>query len=669
MNFDEYNKLKAEVNRHMELYDNAEPEISDYEYDMLMSRLKAAEKEHPEWSAEDSPARKVSDNPSGGKIRHNVPMLSIEDVFTKEDVTAWVEKVHGVYPDAKFSVEHKIDGLSMTVRMRAEKKPDSDETQLVLYMAESRGDGFEGDDCLAAAKVISDVNQTIDLPYEYLELRGEVYMTRENFERFNEAQELAGKKTAANPRNLAAGTLRLLDPEEIKKRSLNMLVFNVQAGPDELTESHCKGLDILSEAGVKCAYHKLCSTADEIIAEIDRIGESRSELPYDIDGAVVKIDRTDYRSDFPSGSKYSPGHIAYKYPPETRIVVMDEIIVDVGRTGKLTFTGVVSDKETGKPARLCGTSVSRVTLHNRDYIREMKVGIGGSYELFKSGEIIPKLNGCTEEPKEIFEAPEVCPVCGEPLECEGDTTDIYCINSSCRAQLSRTVSYFASIGCMKIDGLGEKLVDSLIEQGYIKSYADIYKLKDSRDKLIDEGIIGKEKNTDKILAAIEKSKENEPVRLLAALGINNVGASTARELMRRYGSIDELAAADVQELTQIDDIGETTAQCICDFFANERNKAVLNELKACGVNMKNPENTETTEKLKGLTIVATGTLPTLGRKEIQELIEKNGGKASGSVSKKTSFVVAGEGAGSKLAKAQELGIKVIDEEEFLKMIE
>ena len=672
MTIEEYTELKDTMQHHMDLYYNDDaPEISDYEYDQLMIRLKTAEREHPEWVTNNSPSQKVggiAKSQSGVKIKHNVPMLSIEDVFTLEDVACWVEKVQQVHPDAKFSVEHKIDGLSMTLRMRQEANFPSEKASLRVYMAESRGTGLEGDDCLANALMIPDVKQELDLPYDYLEIRGEVYMTREAFERYNAVQEAAGKKLAANPRNLAAGTLRLLDANITKERGLSMFIFNVQAGPKELMISHCDGLDKLAAAGVNCVYHKRCSNADEVIKTIREIGESRSDLPYDIDGAVVKIDQVDYRSDFPAGSKYSDGHIAYKYPPEERVVVIDKISTAVGRTGKLTFTGIFHDKETGKPARLCGTNVSKVTLHNQDYINDMKIGIGGSYKLFKSGEIIPKLNGCVDEPKTVFVAPTKCPVCGEPLVREEDTADIRCFNPSCHAQLSRTISYFASINCMKIDGLGEKNIDALIAEDYLTNYADIYKLKDYRDELVKKGIIGKAKNTDKILAAIERSKSNDPIRLLTALGIRNVGLSTSRELMANFHSINELSKASIEDLIAIQDVGETTAQCIYGFFKNSKNKDVISELVTYGVNMTMVENAETTEKLSGLTFVVSGTLPTLGRNEVQELIVKNGGKTSGSVSKKTHFLVAGEAAGTKLSKAQKLGVKIITEEELLKML-
>lgn len=666
MSFDEYNELKTTIMHHMDLYYNRnEPEITDYEYDQLMQKLKAAEEEHPEWITPDSPSQiigGVAKREAGVKIVHNVPMLSIEDVFHYEDVTEWVKKVLTVHPDAQFSVEQKIDGLSMTLRYRG-----NGEGAMRLETAETRGDGFTGEDVTANAMVIPSVQRTIRAPYDYLELRGEVYMTHEDFERYNDEQEQNGRKTAANPRNLAAGTLRQLDPSITKKRGLRMFIFNVQDGPAELMDRHDRALDWLTARKIETVSHTLCSSPEEVLQAIARIGEMRDELPYDIDGAVVKIDQIAYRSDFPAGSKYSAGHIAYKYPPEERPVVMESIEETVGRTGKIGFIGHVYDKETGKPARLCGTSVSRVTLHNQDYIRDMKIGIGGVYKIRKSGDIIPKLTGCITEPEQVYQASRFCPICGQPLIREEDTADIRCVNPSCPAQLTRTISYFTSRNCMDITGLGETLVDELVKENYLRNYADIYCLKEHRDELIEKGIIGKEKNTDKVLAAIEKSKSNSPVRLLTALGIRNVGGSTARELMKHYRSIRELEAAGEDDLVQIPDIGETTARDIVSFFSNEENQKILNRLSDYGLKME-MEKEDTTDKLAGLTIVVTGTLPTLGRAEAKALIEKNGGKCTGSVSRKTSYLVAGEAAGSKLEKAQALGVPVIDEVGLLAML-
>ncbi len=667
MTQEEYRQLRQTIEYHMDRYYNQDaPEISDYEYDQLMLQLKAAEKEHPDWATGDSPTQKVggtAKREAGVKVAHDVPMLSIEDVFTKEAVMAWMDKVHEVHPQAEFSVEVKVDGLSMSIRY--EQGTDG---KLHLQLAESRGDGLIGEDVTANARVIPDVQETIDLPYESLELRGEVYMTHEAFDRYNKEMESQGKKTAANPRNLAAGTLRQLDPSITAKRGLRMFIFNVQRGPQEMMQSHVRALDALAEHGVPVVYHQKCRTREEVWNAIEAIGRMRGELPFDLDGAVVKLDEIAYREDFPAGAKYSSGHIAYKYPPEERIVTMDRILVDVGRTGKLTFTGEFHDSETGKPARLCGTSVSRATLHNQDYIDQMKIGIGGEYRLFKSGEIIPKLNGCVKAPMEVFRAPRVCPVCGEELVREEDTADIRCVNPACPAQLVNTIAYFASRSCMNIMGLGDTLVETLVGEGYLHSYADIYHLKEHREELIEKGLIGKEKNTDKVLAAVEASKANSPVLLLTGLGIRNCGRAAAREIMSHYSSLDELAKAGVEELMQIPDVGETTARCIHDFFANEANEKILDELRRAGVNLQMEQQTAASQKLAGLTIVVTGTLPTLGRREAEELITANGGKASGSVSKKTSYVLAGEAAGSKLTKAQQLGIPIIDEDEFRRML-
>ena len=666
MNITEYKALKKKIEHHMNLYYNEDaPEISDYEYDMLMQELKKAEKEHPSWVRSDSPTKKIggkAKREAGVKIKHNVPMLSIEDVFTPGDVVSWVNKVHEKHPGCSFSVETKIDGLSMSLRYERE------DGVLKLKVAETRGDGFTGEDVTGNAFVIDDVKKTLDLPYDSLELRGEVYMKTPVFEKFNEEQERSGRPLAANPRNLAAGSLRQLDPSVTKSRNLSMFVFNVQQGPGELTKSHTGGLDILHKAGVPVVRHFRCTTPEEVLSAIDNIGNSRSALDFDIDGTVVKIDETALRDDFPAGSKYSSGHIAYKYPPEERTVTMDEILVDIGRTGKLTFTGIFHDSETGKPARLCGTNVSRATLHNADYIRDMKIGIGGKYRLFKSGEIIPKLNGCVEEPLSVFTPPESCPVCGEKLLREEDTADIRCINPLCPAQSVRSIAYFVSRDAMNIMGLGDTLIEALVTEGYLKSYGDIYHLSSFRDELIEKGLIGKEKNTDKLLSEIEKSKGNGPARLLTALGIRNVGKRTAGDIIKHFKDIRLLKNASMEELLSVPEVGETIASGIIDFFRNEKDLSVFDDLMASGVNPVITDSGEVSEKLKDLTIVVTGTLKNFGRKEIQEVIEKNGGKATGSVSKKTDLLIAGEAAGSKLTKAKELGVKVITEEEFMEML-
>lgn len=669
MNFNEYQELISIINHHMDLYYNNDvSEISDYEYDQLMIKLKEAEKIHPEWVSKESPTQKiggVAKREAGVKVEHDVPMLSIEDVFTKEDVALWVNKVKNVHPDAVFSVETKIDGLSMTLRYEK-----AENGLLKLVMAETRGDGFIGEDVTQNALVIPDIKEYMNLPYDSLQLRGEVYMSLDDFEKFNLEQEKQGKKLAANPRNLAAGTLRQLDSKVTKERGLKMFVFNVQKGTQDLMNSHCDGLDILSSE-IPVVFHKKCVSVEEILNTIDEIGERRGEYGYDIDGAVVKIDQVSYRNDFPTSSKYSSGHIAYKYPPEEKIVVMDDIIVDVGRTGKLTYTGVCHDRDTGKAARLCGTYVSRVTLHNQDYINTNQVGLLGEYKIYKSGEIIPKLNGCVNPPPRIFVSPSRCPVCGGKLENEIDTADIRCNNSFCGSQLVRTITYFCSIDAMNIIGLGESIIEELIKYEYIKNYSDIYRLQFNKLKLLEDDRlekIGKSKNIEKILSAIEKSKENDPVKLITGLGIREVGKNTAKALIKAFGSIEKIQNATVEELIAIEDIGETIALSISEFFSKESNRNIIKELAELGLNMTQLNDTVQSDKLSGLTIVVTGTLPTLGRKEVTDLIENNGGKCTGSVSKKTNYVVVGEDAGSKLTKAQQLGIPTISEEQLLAMI-
>lgn len=653
-----YEQLKQKIEYHMDLYYNQNTnEITDFEYDELMRKLKEMEREHPEWVTADSPTQKIggeAKREAGVTITHHVPMLSIQDLFSKDEVTAWITKVKELHPDARFSVEHKIDGLSMSLRYQ----------DGVLTLAETRGNGIEGEDVTLNARVIPDVKQTISAR-GYVELRGEVYMSHEAFETFNEKQESLGKKPAANPRNLATGTLRQLDPKITKERGLRMFVFNVQDADGEsahLMECHTAGLDELAAQGIEVVPHVLCSTAGEVLAAIDDIGEHRGDYAYDIDGAVVKIEQVAYRADFPAGSKYSAGHVAYKYPPEEKEVEIEEVEVGVGRTGKMTFRARFKE-----PVRLCGTSVQYATLHNMDYIESLGIDEGCRAICRKQGEIIPAIIRVTKPTGTVFRAPAVCPVCGHPLIKEEGTADICCVNPSCPAQLKRTIAYFAGRDAMDIKAFGSTYVDTLVDEGYLHNYTDIYRLQEYRDELVEKGIMGKEKNTDKILAAIEESKQNPVDKFLTGLAIRNVGKASAKEIMKHFDSLGELARASVEQLVQIPDVGEITAVCIHDYFADAENSRLLSEAEALGINMESQIQTTGTG-LAGLTIVVTGTLPTLGRKEAAELIENNGGKCAGSVSKKTSYVLAGEAAGSKLDKARSLGIPVISEEELLAMI-
>ena len=655
-------KLRDKINYHSDRYYNQDnPEISDYEFDMLMQQLKKLEKEHPELVTKDSPTQHVggmAKRTAGVLVHHNVPMLSLQDVFSKEEVVDFVKQMREQLDDPEFVVEYKIDGLSMALRYENGE----------LALALTRGDGVNfGEDVTTNAKVISDVKKKLKDKPEYLEIRGEVYMKNEDFDRVNEQQELLGKKIFANPRNCAAGTLRQLDSRVTKERKLSMFVFNIQQVRGMEIATHTQGYEFLKRQGIPVIEdYKVCKTADEVWDAITAIGENRGNLSYDIDGAVIKINRYSDRELLGNTSKVPKWAIAYKYPPEEKETKLLDIELSVGRTGRITPTAVF------EPVRLCGTSVSRATLHNQDFIDDLDVGIGDTIVVYKSGEIIPKVKEVRKEKRpdgwKRFAIPDVCPVCGAKTEREKDTADIKCTSPNCPAQLERHIINFVGRDAMDIKGFGTVYIEELVRLGYIKDIADIFELKDHREELIKQGIIGKEKNTDKLLDTIEKAKENDAYMLLTGFGIPNVGKAAAKTIMKRFSSILDLENADRDALMEVDDVGEVSADCIFRFFHDEKNKEMIARLKSLGVNMK-AEETETIDSaVSGKTVVITGTLPTLGRKEAAELVEKYGGKVSGSVSKKTDYVVAGESAGSKLTKAQELGITVLTEEELFVLL-
>ena len=655
-------KLRDKINYHSDRYYNQDnPEISDYEFDMLMQQLKKLEKEHPELVTKDSPTQHVggmAKRTAGVLVHHNVPMLSLQDVFSKEEVVDFVEQMREQLDDPEFVVEYKIDGLSMALRYENGE----------LALALTRGDGVNfGEDVTTNAKVISDVKKKLKDKPEYLEIRGEVYMKNEDFDRVNEQQELLGKKIFANPRNCAAGTLRQLDSRVTKERKLSMFVFNIQQVRGMEIATHTQGYEFLKRQGIPVIEdYKVCKTADEVWDAITAIGENRGNLGYDIDGAVIKINRYSDRELLGNTSKVPKWAIAYKYPPEEKETKLLDIELSVGRTGRITPAAVF------EPVRLCGTSVSRATLHNQDFIDDLDVGIGDTIVVYKSGEIIPKVKEVRKEKRpegwKHFAIPDVCPVCGAKAEREKDTADIKCTSPNCPAQLERHIINFVGRDAMDIKGFGTVYIEELVHLGYIKDIADIFELKDHREELIEQGIIGKEKNTDKLLDTIEKAKENDAYMLLTGFGIPNVGKAAAKTIMKRFSSILDLEDADRDALMEVDDVGEVSADCIFRFFHDEKNKDMIARLKSLGVNMKT-EKTETLDSpINGKTVVITGTLPTLGRKEAAELVEKYGGKVSGSVSKKTDFVLAGENAGSKLTKATELGIAVISEANLYELI-
>ena len=657
-----YKELKATILYHNDRYYNQDnPEITDYEYDMMMQELKGLEQKHPEYIASDSPTQKVGGSAkreAGVLVRHNVPMLSLQDVFSKEDVDAFVADMQEQLVDPTFVVEYKIDGLSMALRYVNGK----------LDVAVTRGDGvLQGEDVTVNAKVIKDVKNILKEPIEYLEVRGEVYMTNEAFDKVNEIQEIKGKKLFANPRNCAAGTLRQLDSSITKERNLSMFVFNIQDAKGREFISHSEGYEYLKRQGIKIIEdYKICKTAKEVWEAIEAIGENRDKLGYDIDGAVVKIDSFADRQKLGATAKVPRWAVAYKYPPEEKETKLLAIELSVGRTGRITPTAIF------EPIRLCGTTVSRATLHNQDFIDDLDVRIGDTIVVYKSGEIIPKVKGVVKEKRPADSVPYVigntCPVCGAPAVREGDNADIKCTNHSCPSKLVRNIVNFVGRDAMDIKGFGFAYVETLVDHGYLKDLSDIYGLIDKRQELLDKKIIGLVKSTDNLLNAIEGSKNNDAIKLLTSLGISNVGKSAAKSLMKKFKSIDNLMKASYAQLIEVNDIGDISAMAIINYFKNPDNQAVVQRLKEYGVNMNIIEAQDGDERFDGKTFVVTGTLPTLSRKAASELIEKHGGKVSGSVSKKTDYLLAGENAGSKLTKAQNLGINVISEETLLEMV-
>ena len=656
-------QLRRTIRHHnVRYYNDDNPEISDYEYDQLMLRLKALEREYPELITENSPTQKVggtAKRTAGTLVRHDVPMLSLQDVFSREEIEAFVRDIEARMENPVFVVEEKIDGLSLALRYE----------NGMLSRAITRGDGVvQGEDVTENAKVIKDVVQKLKEPLPYFEVRGEVYMTKAAFEAVNERRQLLGLKLFANPRNCAAGTLRQLDSRITKERGLSLFVFNLQAVRGKDFQTHVEAYDFMKRQGIKVihAYH-VCRTAEEVWDAIEQIGASRGDLPYDIDGAVVKLNDFSQRESLGATSKAPRWAIAYKYPPEEKESIVRSITLSVGRTGRITPTA------TFDPIRLCGTTVERATLHNQDFIDDLDVRVGDTVVVYKSGEIIPKIKAVVKEKRpegtEPFKIGDRCPVCGAKAEREADSADVKCINQACPAQVESHILNFVSRDAMDIKGLGEKNIAALIEKGFLHTIVDIFRLKEHREELIAQGVVGKEKNTDKLLSAIEEAKKNEPQRLLTGLGIPGIGKAAAAALMQHFKTLEALENASDEAILAVRDMGETSVAAIRSYFQNEGNAKICRELQQLGVATAAQERTAQGDELADMSFVVTGTLRHFGRREITELIEQHGGRVTSSVSKKTDCLVAGENAGSKLQKAEQLGVRILTEEELLQLID
>ncbi|MDD6478303.1 MAG: NAD-dependent DNA ligase LigA [Oscillospiraceae bacterium] len=644
-------ELREVIEYHNNRYYNEDaPEIEDFEYDALTRELKAIEKEFPELLTADSPTQKV-----GGAalklfspVTHRVKMESLQDVFSFDELYSFAEKID--LSKTALSVEPKIDGLSVSLEYK----------DGLFFRGSTRGDGTTGEDVTANLLEIKSIPKSIDFKGE-LEVRGEVYMPRQSFIKLVERQELMGEVPAKNPRNAAAGSLRQKNSKITAERELDIFIFNIQYIEDKEFKSHIETLEFLKALGFNVLPSFIsCSSADEAVEEIKRIGDTRGTLAYDIDGAVVKVDNLDYRTELGSTSKYPKWAVAYKYPPEEKETVILEVEVNVGRTGALTPIAVF------EPITLAGTTVSRATLHNEGFINEKGIAIGDTIVVRKAGDIIPEVLSVSKHIEEspVFSMPKFCPSCNSPVTREKGEAVTRCTNAECPAQLLRHLIHFTSRDAMDIEGLGPAVLEQLLNAGFIGNIVDLYTLKAEDIEKLDR--IG-EKSASNFINAIENSKQNDLSKLIFALGIRHIGSRAAKLMAEHFLSIENILTAEKSDFEKIDGFGEILAESAAEFFSLEETKATINRLSQLGVNMKSLKEV-TDSRFAGLTFVLTGTLPTYTRNEAADIIESMGGKVSSSVSKKTSYVLAGEEAGSKLDKANALGVKVIDEAEFNSMI-
>ena len=657
MNYrEEMKQLRETLNAHgYRYYVLDDPQISDYEYDHMLRRLEDLEREHPEEITPDSPTQRVG-GPTLSEfapVEHPVPLESLQDVFNGGEVEEFLERVAGTFPDAEYSVEPKVDGLSVALEYR----------DGVFVRGATRGDGRVGEDVTENLRTIRSIPMTLPEKLPRLIVRGEVYMARSVFEEINARRELEGKPLMANPRNAAAGSLRQLDPKVAAQRRLDIAVFNLQLAEGRTFTSHTETLDYLKDQHFKVISGRRLRRLPEILEEIERLNDTRMERPFDMDGAVIKLNSLADREVLGSTAKCPKWAIAYKYPPEKKPAKVLDIVVQVGRTGVLTPKAVLS------PVRLAGTTVTNATLHNQDYITQKDIRIGDTVIVQKAGEIIPEVvevvPGKRPETAQPYFLPDTCPVCGAPVTRDPDGAAVRCTGAECPAQLLRNLTHFASRNAMDIDGLGPAVMNQLIESGLVKTAADLYVLRAEEIAQLDR--MGA-KSAQNAVEAIAKSRENDLWRLLFALGIRQVGEKAAKVLAARFGSFDALANASEEELTAIDDVGPITARYLREWLESPQSKDLIARLKVAGVNMES-RTKPVDSRFAGQTFVLTGALTHFTRDEAAEMIEQRGGKAAGSVSKKTTCVVAGENAGSKLKKAQELQIPVLTEEEFLVLLQ